>query len=525
MALKRPLAFLNLPTPLRTTTCSQCRHLHRLNAPTLRIPKPTPFVPDVQTFLTLIGRGLSQHASKIPSWDALFNLSSDQLKESGVEPPRARRYLLWWRERFRNGIIGIGGDLDHVRDGTAELRIVEVPSERPFDRIATLTKDPGMRKMIVNTPPSLPTNEVPTKTEEEGGEKAETSAVRSASPPPKIDPADARAVIGVKIFHGNAIGGRGVQPVKGNRGLAVLKVQEGLWENRQGRKVDGGERRKAEGDGILQAKRDIRYIDDFDEALGLRELRAKIVHKAGILWPELHTTSASWRNAMPARVTANSTMPLRLSVYAELCYGSGSVEIVRRWLEGGALERLVTAWVRDQPNPTPEVRYRFHVLLACVMSVGCKLSQDMIELTEMIFAPDVEGMVRRIDANWCHKALALAQLKYAYNRYAPPKPVKYRNEKPLETAARWTIPPTYKGRDLLLPDMGPTRVWTKTYGFVRLLKIRTSNKTTLAETVLPPSDQALRLLPVFPNDTCAACGRIKKTDGGALLVCGRCGDR
>lgn len=246
MALKRPLALLSLPTPIRTTTCLQCRHLHRLNAPILRVPKPSPFVPDVQSFLTLIGRGLSVHSSKIPSWDALFNLSSEQLKDSGVEPARARRYLLWWRERFRNGIIGIGGDLEHVKDGSGELRIVEVKSDRPFDRLATLTKDPGMRKMIVNTPASMSTDEATGQ-----GEGEDAQAVHAAAPPPKINVADATPVAGVRIYHGTAIGGRGVQPIKGNRGAAVLKVQEGLWENRRGVKVDGGERRKAE----VRAKR------------------------------------------------------------------------------------------------------------------------------------------------------------------------------------------------------------------------------------------------------------------------------
>jgi len=136
--------------------------------------------------------------------------------------------------------------LDHVKDGTGELRIVEVPSDRPFDQIATLTKDPGMRKMIVNTPPSLPA-----EAKTEGGEDGEEPAIHAAAPPPKINASDAKPVTGVKIYHGSAIGGRGVQPIKGNRGVAVLKVQEGLWENRRGVKVDGGERRKAE----VRAKR------------------------------------------------------------------------------------------------------------------------------------------------------------------------------------------------------------------------------------------------------------------------------
>ena len=52
-------------------------------------------------------------------------------------------------------------------------------------------------------------------------------------------------------LQGSNISGHGVQAVKGHQGLAVLKVQEGLWEQKRGHKVDGGERRKAE----VRAKR------------------------------------------------------------------------------------------------------------------------------------------------------------------------------------------------------------------------------------------------------------------------------
>ncbi|KAI9695140.1 MAG: hypothetical protein M1820_008908, partial [Bogoriella megaspora] len=96
------------------------------STPRAPVPPPTPFCPDPSTFLTLIGRSLSQHSSKIPTWESLFSLSSTQLRDLGVEPARARRYLLWWRERFRKGLFGVGGDMREVENGVAELRIVEV---------------------------------------------------------------------------------------------------------------------------------------------------------------------------------------------------------------------------------------------------------------------------------------------------------------------------------------------------------------------------------------------------------------
>lgn len=236
--------MLRLPAIGRQPVCLQCRFLHAGNPTTPRIPRPTPFVPDPQTFLTLIGRNMAQHAAKIPTWDALFTLSSAQLRESGIEPARARRYLLWWRERFRNGLMGVGGDLQEVEKGVAELRIVEVPSERPGDQMATLSKDPGTRKMVVNTPVTVAAMPDPANPQESARDI-------SIIPPPKIDAAKARPVKEMKIVRGNTIGGTGVEYIKGHPGVARLRVQDGLWEQRRGHKVDGGERRRAE----VRAKR------------------------------------------------------------------------------------------------------------------------------------------------------------------------------------------------------------------------------------------------------------------------------
>src|SRR4051812_23923523 len=114
----RPIPSFLLPNQSSKFQQTRCLH-HSRKAP--RIPSPTSFVPDAETFLSLIGRNLSQHASKIKSWKALFSLTSPQLKELGIEPPRARRYLLRWREKFRNREYGIGGDFKYVEGGKAEV--------------------------------------------------------------------------------------------------------------------------------------------------------------------------------------------------------------------------------------------------------------------------------------------------------------------------------------------------------------------------------------------------------------------
>jgi hypothetical protein len=200
---------------------SQTRHL-QTRASDVRVPRPTPFVPDVPTFLTLIGRNLSQHASKIPSWKALFILSSAQLKELGIEPPRSRRYLLRWREKFRNGQYGVGGDFQYVENGEAQVRVVEVPVSGNTPATATLS--PGKRKIVVNVAA--------------GGSALD-------KPAEQLVP-----VKGLRIKGAQTIVGPHVQPLEGGKAAKIV-VKEGLWEDRRGHKIDGGERRQAE----VRAKR------------------------------------------------------------------------------------------------------------------------------------------------------------------------------------------------------------------------------------------------------------------------------
>ena len=205
----------------QSTTAPHVRCMHqRVKAP--KVPRATPFVPNVQTFLTLIGRNLSQHASKIQSWKALFSLTSEQFKELGVEPPRSRRYLLRWREKFRNGLYGVGGDFRYVKDGIGMLRVMEVPVSGNIAATATLS--PGKRKVVVNVA---------------AGGSAEDKPAEYLVP-----------VKGLHIHGAETIVGPHVEPVQGGKGARIV-VREGLWEDRRGHKIDGGERRQAE----VRAKR------------------------------------------------------------------------------------------------------------------------------------------------------------------------------------------------------------------------------------------------------------------------------
>ncbi|KAI0024361.1 IGR protein motif-domain-containing protein [Xylariomycetidae sp. FL0641] len=235
-------SLTSTPTPTPTPTPAAAQHIisgrpwgtrfssstTTRKAPT--VPSPTPFIPDVATFLKVIGRNLSIHAAKFPTWESLFSLSSDQLRELGVEPPRTRKYLLRWRQKFRNGRFGPGGDLVHVSpEGTADLRILEVdlynavrnPDAPPTASLNPEQPNPGARpkKFVVNVPPGRAVHE--------------------------CAPHELSRVTGFRVRSTGNIVGPYALPLKGGKGARVA-ITEGMWEDHRGHKIDGGERRRSE---------------------------------------------------------------------------------------------------------------------------------------------------------------------------------------------------------------------------------------------------------------------------------------
>ncbi|KFA75486.1 hypothetical protein S40288_01181 [Stachybotrys chartarum IBT 40288] len=204
----RPSLRLLLRPTASSPAAGQIRSLSQETKSASKTPKPRPFVPDPRTFLTLIGRGLNKHASKFPSWESLFSLSSLEMKELGIEPPRDRKYLLNWLHRYRAGAVGPGGDFEHVKDGAAILKVATPPASVLSDA-----------KWVVNVP------------HDEGDSKE--------LPPTLVRPQH-YTVRGLRT-----IAGPYAQPLPNDAG-AVVRVTEGMWEHARGRKIDGGERRRAE---------------------------------------------------------------------------------------------------------------------------------------------------------------------------------------------------------------------------------------------------------------------------------------
>ena len=247
--------------PYICTTCltrTRTRSIHI--KPQHPVPSPTPFVPNHATFLTLIGRDLSKHASKFPDWPSLFTLTSEQLQNLGIEPARSRRYLLRWRDKFRKGEFGIGGDCQYVdENGVAELRVMELPA-LPGKGIGTTggsyasaMRTPGMQKLILNVPPTPiaeTSSDITTDTSTTPNPPSASPTIKPFSYhslPGSPSPSTLRKPAGLKLLRGHIISAPYITYIKGsNFSAARLKVQEGMWEDKRGHKVDGGERRRAE---------------------------------------------------------------------------------------------------------------------------------------------------------------------------------------------------------------------------------------------------------------------------------------
>ncbi|CAZ86200.1 unnamed protein product [Tuber melanosporum] len=107
------------------------RRLHE-SLPRPPIPPVTKRTPDVTTFLKQIGRNTIQHAPKFETWEQFFSLTSKQLRNLGVEPPRDRRYILHWRERYRvlNGDVVLKEHKRGVKVDGGERRRASVLAKR-----------------------------------------------------------------------------------------------------------------------------------------------------------------------------------------------------------------------------------------------------------------------------------------------------------------------------------------------------------------------------------------------------------
>jgi len=177
----------------------------RTEAP--EIPNTLPIVPDVPTFLLIIGRGMKKYAEKFPTWDSFWGATSEQLT-AAIPLAKDRRYIQDWMRRYRNREYGTAWNLKHIHEGQAILAVYKVPGK----------KGPGSR-VVVNVPAG--------KT----GHTITPEEVHVMGYPYRVKGSKIPCGPHARAFKGHT---------------ACIDSWDGLWELPQGEKVDGGERRRKE---------------------------------------------------------------------------------------------------------------------------------------------------------------------------------------------------------------------------------------------------------------------------------------
>ena len=243
---------------------------------------------------------------------------------------------------------------------------------------------------------------------------------------------------------------------------------------------------------MLQAGRDRQLIHEFDEQLGMRELRAKVNWKAGLGPEDVHN---------------------RFSIQAENCYHPKSIEIVRKYIDSGILDKLFKEMLPGGPPPTDgNIPYSLCVLAASFMTLGCTFPDSVKETLEAMQEFTYQQKWRATKSAWQLKPLARAQMKKAVAEYKNGEPYDFGSKTWLVTMITSMVPGTVTSID----DVNGIKV-------VNMI-MRIGGKKA-ANIVGPPTDKELGVQPIYPVHVCAACGASKKPDGGPLLVCGGCHER
>ncbi|KAK5167429.1 uncharacterized protein LTR77_007128 [Saxophila tyrrhenica] len=290
------------------------------------------------------------------------------------------------------------------------------------------------------------------------------------------------------------------------RDVAVLRWSEGVtdrlcdtgWSSQEIRAYMNG----VTGVGILQERQDLIYIRELDDSLGLRELRAKVAEKAGI--------------------TTNDKR-IRLSIFRNSCYGPNTVDITRRFLDSGALRRLVQDdfannimndnFLKNRKHWSGEDAYRFYVFLACVMQLGCVLPDEMKLCCDKMLSPEFAIALKKRYSHYALNGFALAQLLKAYRVYTPGVPADYGG-------------PSFFQQ--LQTMFEPT--WTKPiveeYGCIKVLRSTMPNGQDVVDIIrnFPDAGKGFESMS-YPNHLCAACGADQKSNGEPLRDCSGCGAR
>ena len=109
--------------------------------------------------------------------------------------------------------------MQHVENGIAKLRVVEVPYDDASSQRSSQTGLERKRKLVVDLPTEIGIDTIST--------------------------AELHPIIGFKVVGAKTIVGPYVKLHKNTGGSeATFAIHEGMWEEKRGVKIDGGERRR-----------------------------------------------------------------------------------------------------------------------------------------------------------------------------------------------------------------------------------------------------------------------------------------
>jgi hypothetical protein len=247
--------------------------------------------------------------------------------------------------------------------------------------------------------------------------------------------------------------------------------------------------------GILMTDLEHRTMIDLDEEFGLRELRAKIHGRAG-----LDIGKDGFHN--------------HLSINADFCYGTGSVEIVRKYLNTGVLQNYYDKTYGQDRCWDGTDATKYTVLGACLLTLGCVLPEKMLPKLESLMCPLYQAVVHQRQPD-CYIAqmtpLARQQLLAAIDSYQPDRSYTYGNKHRFEAKLTNAI-----------ADLGPDHTTTiKDVGSTKVIEITKAGQTLFSQHIGVPSDSDLGLRACYPYNVCGGCGQSVS----AFQVCSGCKDR
>ncbi|KAI9312925.1 IGR protein motif-domain-containing protein [Dichotomocladium elegans] len=85
---------------LRISVARGVRFTHTVSG---NVPAPRGNIKEPADFLSAIGRNCDEYATKFETWESLFITDSRTMRNEFAIPTKQRKYILAWREWYRQG--------------------------------------------------------------------------------------------------------------------------------------------------------------------------------------------------------------------------------------------------------------------------------------------------------------------------------------------------------------------------------------------------------------------------------------